>query len=247
MTDTQYGIRKATPVLPVRDLLVIPHKTGELVVSHPAFGSNTYANNLAEMQRVYTHSAEHPRITFREPTTSESISACAYDFKTLAKPEILNPRWLQIGRIVRTSEGVYANPPKDAQGNPIVDEKELKQLLKRKKKVNGIYLLDNNLAFIPYESFTTGVQDTDTFARSGLARGLEYVAEAETFNLKLISSKENYPRGVNVWGFDSVDKPVLRVAGLFSGRNVESDRLLVCGYDWIDDGDGGCAFGVLKK
>ena len=114
MEETEYGIIEANnQKFPLRSLLRVPHKDEELIVSYPAFGPNTYSNNLKEMGKVYYHSKELPKISLKEPTTSKSISAAAYDFANLAKPQIINPKWLQLGYIVRTSEGVYANPPKD--------------------------------------------------------------------------------------------------------------------------------------
>lgn len=246
MVETQYGIIKATPSLPARDLISVPHKKGILVVSYPAFGPDNYSNNLKEMQRQYSHSKELPKISFREPATSESISAAAYDFKNRVKPEIFDPRWLQVGRIVRTSEGVFANPPVDKQGNPITDEKTLKSILNKSEKVNEIYLSDNDFGFAPYETFNRGVQDCHTFAQGGLARILEYTEEKEAENLRTIASPKFYKRGVNVWGFDDVKEPILRVASLGSGRGLGSLRLFVGGDGW-DGGSGGFAFGVLDS
>ncbi len=243
-TQTSYGIIKATSVLPVRDLLLVPHKNRELVVSHPAFGPDTYSNNLAEMQKTYIHLEEHPQISFKEPTTSKSTSACAYDFEKLAKPQILDSRWLQLGRIIRTSEGVFTNPPRDAQGNSILDEETLMSLKDRAKKVNGIYLGENDFGFAPYGSFTRGIQDCDTFAKGGLARLLEHTEEEVAENLRKIASKKFYKRGVNVLGFDSVEKPLLRVVCLYSGRYFDDSGLGV-GGDWFGYSYGGYAFGVL--
>ncbi len=247
-TQDQYGIIRAKLLLPTRDLLRVPHRQGiDLTVSSPAFGPNTYSGNLAEMQKTYFHSNEFPNITFKEPTTSESVSVCGYDFKNLARPQILDTRWLQLGRIARASEGIFINSPKDKQGNPITDEKILKSFLTEDRKVNGIYLLGNDsvkdFAYVPYESFTRGVQDSNTFVQGGLARGLEYTTEIEAPKLKVISSKKNYPRGVDVFGFDEVKELVSRVAGLGSGRSIEGGRLVVDG-DWIGDSCGS-AFGVL--
>jgi hypothetical protein len=239
-TQTQYGVIKATPLLPIRDLLIVPHKSGDLVVSHPAFGPNTYSDNLAEMQREYIHSNEHSQVSFREPTTSESISVYAYDFENMAKPQILDSRWLQLGRIFKTSEGVFANPPKDAQGNPITDEKVLKSYLKGIEKTNGIYLGENDFGFALHESFQRGIQDCDTFSRSGLARLLEHTEKDVAKNLKEIASPKFYRGGVNVWGFDFVSEPVLRIVNLYSNRG----RLDVVSY--LINGDG-FALGVLNS
>lgn len=246
-TQTQYGIIKATPNLLVRDLLAVPHRDTRLVVGYPSFGPNTYSGNLAEMQKEHFHSQEQPKLRFREPTTSESISVCAYEFDKRAKPEILDSRWLQLGRILRTSKGVFANPPKDANGNPITNEKVLMQFLDKIEENNGIYLAEDNadlrnFGYAPYESFPRGFQDCDTFANGGLARLLEYTGEKTAKNLREIATPKLYKRGVNVWGFDAVNEPVLKVAGLVSGRLIEGGRLDVYG-SWF--GSDGCAFGVL--
>jgi hypothetical protein len=74
-----------------------------------------------------------------------------------------------------------------------------------------------------------------------LARILEYSKE-NALNLASISSKDFYSRGINVFGFDKVNKSVLRVAGLGSC----GDRLLIDGNNW-DGFDSGYAFGVLNS
>src|SRR3989338_7147868 len=130
MTETKYGVRKAVTTLPVRDLLLVPHNSHDLVVAHPAF-----------------HSNEMPRVTFRPATTSESASVSAYGFGKNgdfdAKRDIFNHAWLGAGRIGRSSEGVYANIPVDANGKPIIDEKTLKEYLNNARQVNGIWLVPN--------------------------------------------------------------------------------------------------------
>ena len=81
----------------------------------------------------------------------------------------------------------------------------------------------------------------------------------------MISAKDNYNGGVDVFDFDKSKKPLLRIVGLYSIRcSHNSLHLRVCGdlydnYDsyssisdwadgWYSDGsDGGYAFGVLDK
>ena len=238
----QYGVIKAKTDLLVTDLLVVPHKKHDLTVRYPSFGRNSYLNNIESMQADFYHSDEFPRIRFRPATTSESVSAAAYNFRELAKPEILDSSWLQLGWIVRTSEGVFANPIRDAEGNPITNEAELKAYLNGCRKVNGIYLGDNDFGFAPYEAFKRGVQESGTFTEGGLARLLEHSDEKTAHNLGEISSSENYPAGVNVWGFDEVKEPALRVLALNSDWGL--DRRLDVGGD-VHGGRGGGALGVL--
>lgn len=238
MIETQYGIIKAKqPEFPVRSLLRVPHKDGNLEVAYPAFGPNTYSNNLTEMQKSYSHPVTGERISFREPTTDESISASVYDFKDMAKPQIFDPRWLQAGRIVRTLEGVFANTKE-------TDESALKSLLKKCTKFNGIYLGENGFGFAPYETFKQGVQESEEFAEGGLARLLEHSEGKAAENLRAISSPKFYRRGVNVINFDKVKEPVSRVVGLLSDRGLDNGGLDV-GGGWDDD-SGGYAFGVLN-
>ena len=238
MVETQkhYGIIKASPKFLVRDLLLVPHKNGKLVVGYPAFGPGTYSNNLAEMQKTHTHSDKYPKLSFRAPTTSESISPSAYDFENLAKPQIFNPRWLQAGRIVKTNEGVFTNTTE-------TDERKLKALLDKAKKVNGIgiYFGENDFGFAPYGTFEQGIQEAGKFVEGGLARILEHT-KGPAENLRAMAS--TYKKGVNVFGFDSVKEPVLKVVSLGSSSNLDGGRLSVYGDDCDNYGDG-YAFGVL--
>jgi len=252
MEKPNYGIIEAKkPEFPQRNLLRVPHKEGVLTVAYPAFGADYFTYNVGEMQKDYSHPQTRERISFREPTTSESISAAAYDFENLAKPKIFRPRWLQAGRIVRTPEGVFVNPPRDKKGDIIIiDEKILKSCLNNSKKINGIWLCDSkdalDFGFAPYETFTREEQDCDTFARGGLARVLEHTSKKQAKNLREIASTKFHKMGVAVWGFDDVKKPALGVVGLVSNRIIDSDdRLDVDGRNWDDVADG-CAFGVLK-
>jgi hypothetical protein len=213
MAETQYEVMKAgTPKVPPINLIKI---TGprNLVASLNAFGPNYFNSNVTEMKKQYSHPQTGEIISLREPTTAESVLIASYNFAKRAKPKIFNPRWLQTGRTVRTSEGVYMNPPKDSEGNPIIDEKTLKSYLKSSNKVNGIWLLDNDFGYAPYGTFKQGVQDSGDFAESGLAKVIEHSENPE--KLKEISSKTNYPDGVNVWGFDAVNQQVLRVVTLW--------------------------------
>ncbi len=234
MENNQNKIRKAEQRnhLPEIDLLpVISHNKENLNIA--VFGYDNYKRNIADMQEKYFHSAQLPSISFRPANTTESISAAHYNFKNIAKLEIFDPRWLQVGYIVKTQDGVFTNTIE-------TNETNLKQLLNGAEKINGIYLIDNQIGFAPHSSFKRGVQDADTFARGGLARVLEHTPEKVATKLKEIASPEFYKNGVDVWGFDTPEKLILKVASLSS----DGGRLGVNGY-W--HGDDGYAFGVLDK
>jgi hypothetical protein len=240
MNQTQYGIIRAESQFPVRELLAVPHGDNDLIVGYPAFGPNFYIQNLEAMSRDYSHPETGERISFRPAASHESISAAAYGFgdegEFDAKRDIFDPRWFQLGYIVRTQDGVFTN-------TQVTDEVSLKKLLEKAEKVNGICLIDDNIAFAPYETFQRGGQDCDTFVHGGLARALDHTSEKVASNIRKIASHRNY-NGVNVWGFDDVKEPVLRVAGLDSYRG--GDRLDVDGYDGDVNGNG-CAFGVRTQ
>ena len=247
-TQRKYGIIEAKePEFPPISLLRVPHKNSELFVNYPAFGPAYYSNNTEEMQKFYSHPQTGEKISFREPTISESVSAAAHDFENLAKRQIFDPSFLQLGIILRTSQGVYVNMPRDEEGKLIEDEEVLKRLLDKSKEINGIYLCDNDFGFAPYETFKQGEQDCDEFTEGGLARVLEHTEEKKAQKLEIIASPEFYKRGVDVWGFDEVEKPVLKVVVLGSSRGFFIGRLNVGGYDWLDYldgyGDDGYAFG----
>lgn len=231
-----YQILKAQPrnVLPETDLVVIPREGKEPLIGR-FFGPNWYSKNEEAMTQHCWNSQENPDVTFRPATTSESISAVAYNFENIAKPQIFNPRWLQAGRIARWDDGVYLNVAQAIKdGN--LDENILKQLRDNAKPSNGIRLGDNNFAFVSYETFEQGQQEAGKFAEGGLARGLEYVDGK--IAPKLNSMASTY-KGVNVICFDESKEPVSRVVVLGSGDGL----LHVVGYDWSGNGSG-CAFGV---
>gem|GEM_PF-3774268 len=235
MKYTHRGAKK--PRLPAID--VLEREDGLLVT---IFGPSTYNRNVASMN--------DPRLTFRPATTAESLEILAGNIAKM-KRRILDPRCLQAGRIARTSQGVYVNVPLNTEGNPIEDERILKDYLDKAKKVNGIYLVENgsieglrDFGFAPYESFLTGVQEVGDFVEGGLARALELTSKSKARSLAVIGSKANYPNGVNVWGFEPRKGEILsRVASFGSARGLGFDgRLDVYGYCWGDDevgnGDG---------
>ncbi|MDD5650495.1 MAG: hypothetical protein PHF86_08785 [Candidatus Nanoarchaeia archaeon] len=234
-------IKAHRPKFELIDLLRIPHKGKYLTVSYHAFGPNNFKDNVARMKQSYFHPKPGKVISFREPTTSESISVIAYDFEHLAKPKL--QRSFQIGYIVKISEGVFANPPKDKQGNPIIDENILKSYLNNIKKVNGIYLCENDFGFAPYDSFKQGLQDGNAFAKGGLARLLEHTSEKTAKNFNEIASSKFYKDGVNVSEFEFKD-PILNVVSLYSDW-FSSNNILFVGKYFL--GIGGSVFGVLNK
>ena len=236
----------------MRDLIVVPHLGKNLTVS--LFGPNKYIGNLSEMQKAYSHKSEDldlPRVSFREPKTPESILVASYGFgeggEFDAKRDIFDPGWLQAGRIVRTEQGVIVNPLLDKAGNAVLNSVDLEAQKTNSRKVQvgkgHIYLRDNGFGFAEYKTFQRDVQNCDIFAESGLARVIEHT-EGPAEKLRVIASIRNYPKGVNVWGFETLDEPIERVLSLNSDRDLDDNRLVV-GDDWYGNYFG-FAFGVRQ-
>lgn len=198
------------------------------------FGAGTYAGNVKQMaQEGYQPSVS------REGVYLVSLALEHPEDQVLAEiVRSFNNNWIQLGRIVRGREGVYVNPPKDESGEFVLDERRLIDLTS--EDVEGVRYGENGLAFAPYDSFKQGVQSANDFAKSGLAKAIEFSKSGNASKLADIAKKQRR-KEVNVWGFNRVDSPVLKVLTLYS----YSGRLHVDGGDWDDDSDG-CAFGVLS-
>ena len=237
-----YGIMNAELSLPSKDLLIVPHRNGKLIVNYPAFGPNPYLINIKLMSKKYFHSKRLPNVSFVDPTTSESISIAAYDFEKQTYKQFFNGRWLQLGLVVKTLEGVFVNPQKVLQSDEIYNEKNLKLALKCTRKINGIYLGVKDFGFAPFETFNHGEQDIDTFSRSGLARILEHTGEMYAENIRTIGSSTFYNGGVQIVGYD--DPLSLKVAGFSLGDRMDDLKLIIGGFGLENFG---FAYGVLNK
>jgi hypothetical protein len=235
MVEPQYGLIEVNkPEFPPRDLWVVPTANGPLVTS--VFGPNAFNENVAEMQREYTHPQTGENISFREPATQESLEACAYCFEEMVKPKILEPSWLQLGRLVKTSDGIFTNTTE-------TNKSKLDRMLNSVIEDKGIYFVNDSIVFIPYDSFEECVLSGDDFARTTLARGLEHTKQDVASNVAKISAKRFYSGGVNVfcWKEAGITQPIQRLSAV----SDYSGRLNFDGGDWIGDYDGR-AFGVKK-
>ncbi len=244
-----FTIMRKQPRIPVRTLVTIPYQSGSLTFTPQVFGPDYFANNVSQMRKDYQHPYSGEKISFKEPTTPQSLAIASFMFANRDKAtefagirkEVSDPRWLQLGNIIRTSEGVYAgNLPRDGKGEIILDNDELRSHWNKLKPVDGIYLTPQGLAFTEY-GFKTGEQSHEDFSEGRLARVLA-ASTAKPTMLKSIANNSEYPKGVYVYNFDKVRQPTLAVVGLGSGRGIRGGGLDVDGY-W--DGSYGCAFGVF--
>lgn len=259
MTEAQYGLNED------RNLLRVPHRNSVLTVRYPAFGQRGYLSNIIDMEYAYgrhlpKHLVEPTRKVFRELTISESLSAAAYEFEILAKPEIFDPAFLQAGRILKTQDGIWVNP-RNSEGDFLNDkitpellkeEELLKRSLKTARKIpvgaGHIYLCDKDIGFAEYETFQMDIQDQDTFVQGGLAKILEHTPN-EAGTLKSIASLKNYSNGVRVEVFNPKNRelPELKCFTIGSGKYDDLGRLTVFGWmeinplSWTE----GYAFGKL--
>jgi len=228
-------------------LLKVPHKGKALFSSYPYFGLRDSVENLGRMKEPYPHPETGEKISFREPTTSESVSIISYNSGSLEEKKALAMRNINLGRILRASEGVYVNPPKDKEGNFLTDEKTLKSFFKSENKNNGIYLLDNDFGFAPYETFKQGEQNYLTFIEGGLARLLEHTDEKKAKNFERIVSKSLLETSADVRRFDASKEPALKFAKFdlytHAGLIYRSNKIILdCGFD---ESDKAYSFGIL--
>jgi len=243
MTKKEYTIiEKSKSLFPAREL--VQSKDGEVTFS--VFGPNYFPVNLKEMHNTYSHPITGEKMTFRVPTISKSIELASYDFENFIKPKIFDPKWewLQAGKYVKTSEGVYTNTHE-------TDEKVLTNLLNNAEKINGIYFIDDKIAFIPYDSFKEGILEVGEFVEQGLARGLEHTTKKKAEKLERIASKENYPERVNVdgWKYPNPGGIIFEKICRFTSNPYDSheNQLMVDG--WANDvaEKDGWIFGVLDN
>ena len=257
-----YGIIKAE--LRETDILMVPHKHSTLVARDPAFGPRTYRGNLQMMKPGFYHSNEYPSLSFKPATTSQSISIVVYDFPNIVKPKIFDKKSvIQLGWIVRTSEGIFANVL-GASGKPIADEKVLKAQLKNFRKVKGVYFGNNDAGFTPYESYQHLIPShrfvpSGDFAQLGLARLLEHAEGRKAEHLEKICATKM----VSIDGFKPVNESLLRVAIMGENQgfkdtffldDIPCDTTLGVGREDIEDRfrhglstivEHGYAFGVV--
>lgn len=235
----KYGRLRASARSLYIDLIRIPHKGEPLIVS-PAFGPSTYHANIESITKEeFYNSEEFPHVRFREPLTQESISAAAFE-PSITKSDLLDSRWLQLGRIVEGPGGIFTNTME-------TDETKLKEMLNGATKVNGIYLINDQMAFAPYESFKTRKQEFGVFLEGGLARALEHTDGKIAENLARIASF--YPNLADVWGLaGEIEEPRQRVAALSSNwvLGIFGDLFIGVGYT-ENAGHGGYAYGVMEE
>ncbi len=219
----KYGILKG-PEMPQSsiDLVRIPHKGKPLIIS-PAFGPSHLKGVLDGMtQGSFYNSEQFPDVRFRKPLIQESISALVFEFESGIGPRTLDLGWLYAGEVMGTEEGIFTNTRER-------NTDRLKQLLNGTTKVNGIYLINDKIAFAPFESFETGAQEGREFAEGGLARALEHTETRVAEDLLKILSTENYPRGISISGFDMPGFGVSRDDVKFKSDGYCPGRLVLDG------------------
>lgn len=115
------------------------------------FGINeNYKNHIEEMNKTYYYpNLSGKTITFRPATTTESL----YLIQMLSREDISWKDPYQLGLIVKTSEGIFVNPPNDERGKPITDNRILELLLNGSEKVKGIYVVEDGIKKIKREKY----------------------------------------------------------------------------------------------
>jgi hypothetical protein len=262
MDLSSFGLKKSERTsngLPRRALLVVPYGGQKLVVAYPLFGPCNYEIGSSLMSSDYSHSRNIPWVSFRPPTTSESLAAAVYD--SIGRRRALDNSSLLLGQVVRTSQGFFANPPFGSNGEFVTNERELLVLLNGTEKINGVYIVPNSeklrdFGFAPYESFIDtnpesflgNTQSIDAFCSSGLARILGH-SGGKAIDLELIAKKMDRPSSIDFsFSSTSIDTPVLMGVGLCSsipdGDSPGGWLEVVCSKSETFDG---YIYGVLEK
>lgn len=225
------------------NLLTVPHKKDQdLSVNFPPLGAWSYDNNTTTFQyQKFSHPTENREIQFRPPTISEAISVIAHDPRGLIKTAVFDQLYGSvIGEyITKTKDGIFTNIFE-------LNEDNLNKLLKDAKKTNGIYLINDKIAFVPYETFEEGIQESGKFAESGLARGLEHVQGKVAPKLKKITSEKNFPAGVQVEHFKDFKRNKIGLVG-FAVINPKEGETFEISSNHSSVWSGGYLFGVLKE
>ena len=225
------------------NLFMVKSGSDKLIVKR--FGRVSYNKNLSAMGRSYSCLPYYSQITFTPATTGQSVLVASVYYRDKDERESFNDLNLtQLGLLVRTKNGVFANPP-NVDGNYVIDESQLMALLNNAEEIDRVLFGRNGFGYAPYDSFEQGQQDSETFAKGGLARLLEG-SKGNGVGIRRILSNNFYKLGVDVCDFDPVEQPILRVANLSSGW-FSLGRLVIRGNSTSDDYYGGFAFGVLKE
>lgn len=213
-----------------RTKLFVPHSGGELTFSYPAYGLGTYANVGLAIKRD----------KLSRPTMAESASLVHAAFNSPTDDryrkeikDILSQVWLWgfTGTLYVPKEGAFIqDDPEIRQGMPFMDKDGLEQKLNAK---------DPNVRFVPF-GYKVGEMSPLELAKNPYIIGLAGEEGAE----KLAKVAEAFKLYPYLWSFDSVDKPQTRVSALYSW---DLDQRLVVDGDYLGDGRGGRAFGVLDK
>ncbi len=199
-------------------------------LTFPIFGPSNFYDNLREINKKGV----------KEAKTSESIALASLGLGYI-KSKIFNTYWLQLGRMVKSGQGIYINPflPLEKDGRLVIDPRLLREQRDAAKKVcRGLRLGDNTFSFVEY-GFDEGSQELQTFVRGTLARGLEHNLGNVAANLEGIG--KTYSVGVNLFGCEPVKDYMESIACLGSYGGVHGFRLDV-GGGWL--GNFGFAFGV---
>lgn len=252
---TEHGLIEKSMVWERIDFLIKASKKfgGKIFAQLPIPGKEraSFSGNIQEIVTKYPLTFGHPitgkPFSFKDtPNTTDTINLLAY---SLSNPdlnqylaELINEYEIQLGWIVKTSEGIYVNPPRHKEkitrlfksimvGDPVMDEEILKKYRDMSQNEGGIWLLENgkvegveNFGFAPYESFTIGRQSREKFLSNpktnGLARLIEH-SVGKPFALKTLTSRKYFPENLEVTMWSPQNYPESKVLCFTRIKNEE--------------------------
>ncbi len=204
--------------------LYVPHLDSEITFIHPAKEPDTYVN-LAEQLK---------KDNLSQPTMSHNTSlihAAWQNPKEKYSKEIINilrDNWLRCfnGILYEPNEGAYIQDTPEIRNNRLIMNKL--DLIKRLESN------DSSVRFVPFGYKIGELSSYKDLENHPLVIGLAGEEGAQ----KLAEASTNFKYRPYVWGFDSVDEPLIRVASL-------GGVLGVYGNGWVGDLD--YAFGVFNE
>lgn len=250
----EHGIVRRYNTEKLADLDIAPKIHNGKTIYAAKFKSHDYMTCGNEMDECWQLPLVFPmEAAFRPATTSESISIVASDFIMEAD----NSSPLIAGEYVAVmGEGLYINPPNvyglsryDLRDHPWDAEDFLKTLhaLKDKaKKINEIYLGENDFAFVPIN-----LPRKQEFIESPLARALEHT-EGDAINLgKIANGFENKNVVVGVFSYGEERKGTLKfgTVALSKGHkpySTSSDYRQFLNVHGLNSNPQGFSYGILE-
>ena len=211
-----------------RPKLTVTHNNKDLTFVHPAYGPGTYADVKSAIEQD----------KLKGPTMAETASLIYASFDSSNRysteiKDIMGNAWLWAftGTLYIPKKGAYIQDnPEIRNGMPFMEESGLIKKLEAR---------DSSIRFVRF-GYQVGEMNPLKLAKNPYVIGLVGEEGAE----KLAKVSDKYEDKPDLWGFESVSKPLTRVSAL-GFRSLGSG--LIVGGDNRGNVGNGRAFGIFEK